>query len=933
MVSARSVHVTSVPGEDAVSTSAAAELSGLVDGLGVVVWEADVRARRFTFVSRHAESLLGYPTHRWLDEPDFLTFLIHPDDRADVTDARRRGAEERDDFELTYRAVAADGRIVWLQDNTRVVRDAAGTPRRLRGVLVDVSARRADEERHRFLAVLERELQQSDDAEQVMATATRVLREHLGGDRCAYARVEDDEDHFVMTGDHATGLPPLRGRFAMSAFGQAALRTMRAGQPWLVVDSAVDPRLDDADRSTYARTGIRAVVTVPLLRAGRFVAGLAVHQAVPRQWAPAEVDLVTVVVNRCWDSIQRVHADEALRDSERRHRLLVERATDVIWVLDHELRFVQANPAACTLFGYDRDELVGRSATDLVAPEDRARLTRVVADLPTVGVATGVWRLRRIDGDTVTVELSIQTTPTGVQAIGRDVTERQRAEAERDLLLRREHEIAEALQRSLLPRELPVLDRLAVSARYLPASTHSQVGGDWYEVLPLDGTTVALSVGDVVGKGPTAAAVMGQLRSALAGYLLDGYSPAAALERLDAFTTRINGAAGSTCACLTFDQSSGRLCWALAGHPPPLVLDADGPRLLTGSTGPVLGAPARPPYREHTTHLASGASVVLYTDGLVEHPGVSIDQGLERLLDAVRDAHAGTPDQLTAAITDALLADGQHDDVALVVTRVLPDPLSRTVPALPGELAVMRREATTWATAVGLSADLRADLQLALGEAAANTVDHAYPDGSGDLTYRVATTPGGIHVTVRDHGRWRPEPADKGTRGRGLQIIRALAEQASIDHDDNGTTVEFHLAHTSDAASAPSAVPVATPPATSAVTPSGDTDISESAPDSPVQLLRLTGDIDTATADTLRHTLASRIGAADHRPVEIDLSQVHYLSSSGIALLLEAAATATRTGRALTVLAIDGTPPARILTLSGLHGLTTDALAVRIRHH
>lgn len=771
-------------------------------------------------------------------------------------------------------------------------------------------------DRERFLADLEREWQVIEDAEEIMVLASRRLGEYLGADRCAYAQAEADEDHFVMSGDHATGLPHLPGRFAMREFGEGCLRAMRAGEPWVVADSRHDSRLEAADLAAYEFTGIRAVICLPLHKAGRFVAAMAVHQATVRHWKPEEVELVGVVVSRCWESLQRSHASRALRESEQRYRLLVERATDGIWLVDRDLRFVEVNPAACALLGYDRAELLGKAVADFIVSDHQNSLRDLVADQTRAQVVTEVWDMRRADGSVVALELGIQTTPTGLQAIARDVTARLRADAERELLLRREHEIAEALQRSLLPRELPALARLAASARYLPASTHAQAGGDWYEVLPITDTVVALSVGDVVGKGPTAAAVMGQLRSALAGYLLDGHSPAAALERLDAFAVRTDGAMGSTCACLTFDWSTGELCWAVAGHPPPLVVDAGEPRFLAGGTGTVLGAPRRPSYRDDTLVLTPGASVVLYTDGLVERRGEPIDNGLERLRDIVRGAHGLEPEALTGTVTDALLADGHDDDVALVVVRYIPEPLRDRVPAEPVQLGVMRRKVDQWAAATALSPDLLDDLQLALGEAAANAVDHAYPQGGGDFDYEVGrVAEGGIHVVVRDRGRWRPEPADAGYRGRGLRIIRALTEHATFDHgDDHGTTVDFRLASPS------SASPATTLPRVEDRAPAGLTvdDTDDSA-----LVLRVCGDLDLTTVDDVRDAVLSRIATSGHRRVDVDLTGLGYLSSSGIALLLDAVAASSRAGVTMAVLAAEGTAPARILTLSGLHGMST----------
>ncbi|MDX8050860.1 SpoIIE family protein phosphatase [Lentzea sp. BCCO 10_0798] len=888
-------------------------LRGLVHNLGVVFWAADARTRELTFVSGYVEQLLGHPVRRWLEEPGFWDSVVHPDDRDRSQRERWHRSGDQDDYDLSYRALTAGGEVVWLHEKVHVERDGAGAPRVLQGVLLDVTGQRVAAERERFLAVLDRESQKLDDADDLMALATRMLGEHLAVDRCAYARTEEDENHFVMSGDHATGLPPLPGRFAMREFGVGALRAMRAGEPWVVMDSGDDPRLDEDDLAAYAVTGIRAVICLPLLRGGRFVAAMAVHQAQPRQWTQDEIDLVSVVVNRCWESMQRAHSDRALRDNEQRLRLLIDRAVDCIWVLDGERRFVEINPAACRLLGYRREDLIGRGGEELFVLGDDGR------ELPHDQEQTDVWNLRCADGSIVALELSVQVTPGGLQAIGRDVTERQRTEAERELLLQREHEIATTLQRSLLPRELPVLERLATSARYLPASSHAQIGGDWYEVLPISGTVAGMSVGDVVGSGPTAAAVMGQLRSALAGFLVDGHSPAAALERLDAFASRVNGATGSTCACITFDWATGRLCWASAGHLPPLVADEQGARLLTNNTGAVLGTPGRARYEEHSTALAPGATIVLYTDGLVERRGVVVDEGLGQLLAVVAQAHHQAPAELTGTIVDALLAYGHSDDVALVVARHLPAPLRVTSPAESHRLSELRGAVSEWAAAAGLSDDLAYDLVLACGEAAANVVDHAYPGTTGTFDTELSHTDGVVHVTVRDRGRWRPAPEDPGHRGRGLQMIRAMADDVELDASGTGTTVSFRFS------TAPADVPPA--PAPKLARPSDVIGLAaQEAPDG-TQVLRLTGDLDTHTSGGLRAPLLAHLGARPQGLVDIDLTRLGYLSSSGVALLLEAADAVRRAGRTISVTCLPGSAPDRILTLSGLR----DVLAVSSR--
>ncbi|MEV6823752.1 SpoIIE family protein phosphatase [Amycolatopsis sp. NPDC051102] len=885
--------------------------------LPVVVWAADAGSGAYSFVSAGCEALLGYPPAAWLSDPAFALSVVHADDRDRCARTRAQRWARGGEYELTYRALTVDGRQVWVRELGQVSPDGA-----VHGVLLDVSERRSETGRQRFLAEFERGLQQFDDAEQIMVYAAQSLGEYLEADRCAYAEAEEDQDHFLMSGDHATGLPPLPGRFAMSAFGDGCVTAMRAGRSWVVDDSRHDDRLDPADLDAYRVTGIRAVICVPLLRGGRFAAAMAVHQATVRHWTAAEVELVELVVNRCWESIQRTHALRALRDSEQRHRLLVERATDAIWVLDRDLRFVEINPAACELLGYTREELLGTPITKLLDEGGDQRWRQVIADPGTVLEVSEIHQVRRADGTGMALELSIQATPSGVQAIGRDVTERRRREAERDLLLQREHEIAETLQRSLLPRELPALPGLAAAARYQPATVHAQTGGDWYEVIPLGGSRVALSVGDVVGKGPQAAAVMGQLRTALAGSLLDGHGPAAALDRLAAFAARTDGAAGTTCACLTIDWDTGDLTWATAGHLPPLVVEAGAPRLLTGS-GSVLGAAGSARYEQQTTTLSPGASVILYTDGLVERREELIDDGLRRLCEAAGRFHASAPDRQVAAITGSLLDTGQDDDVALLAVRLMPPPLHRRTTADTTLLRTVRDDLARWSAQVGLSRELHDDLNLAVGEAVANSVEHAFPGARGEATCTVTRTAAGqLDVVVHDNGTWRPEPADNGHRGRGIAIITALSERFSLDHDDHGTTVRFTITTTTPGTE-PAPAPITVPePAPAALA------VDHTTPGRLV--LRVSGDLDLTTIDDLRPAVLHHLDTTAAAGIDIDIAGVTYLSSCGIALLLDSAGLAKRRGISLTVRCRAGSPPLRILELAGLAGTASATLAVQV---
>ncbi|MGQ0573194.1 MAG: SpoIIE family protein phosphatase [Pseudonocardia sp.] len=354
--------------------------------------------------------------------------------------------------------------------------------------------------------------------------------------------------------------------------------------------------------------------------------------------------------------------------------------------------------------------------------------------------------------------------------------------------------IADTLQRGLLPPGLPRVPRLALAARYLPAGTHTAAGGDWYDVTVLDDEHVAIAVGDVVGQGTRAAAVMGQLRSALSAYLLEGRSPAQALTWLSRFARNVDGARASTAICLVLHTATGELCWARAGHLPPLVVDQDsGARFLDDAHGTVLGVTGAAGFTEGRATLAPGQTVVLYTDGLVERRGEVLDDGLDRIVAAAR-VDLAPARLLPDLLHHALGADEPADDVAVVAARLLPGPLECRLPAQPVRLRELRRAVARWAAAAGLPGEQVDDLQLALGEAAANAVEHAYRGRApGEFRYRLDVDGSGdVRVEIGDEGTWQPL-AEPGYRGRGLAVISELARDVDIVRGDAaaGTVVTF----------------------------------------------------------------------------------------------------------------------------------------------
>ncbi len=205
---------------------------------------------------------------------------------------------------------------------------------------------------------------------------------------------------------------------------------------------------------------------------------------------------------------------------------------------------------------------------------------------------------------------------------------------ERMSLYEREHETAVTLQRSVLPERMPEIDGLRLAARYVPGSTGVRVGGDWYDAIELGAGRVGIVVGDVVGKGVLAAAAMAQLRNALRVYAMDGLKPTTVLAKLNRLADT-TGPSFATVLYAIVDTTTQTCRYASAGHPPPLLVRADGSaEYLEGGRSIPIGVHADVQYSQDVVQLEPGDAIVLYTDGLVERRGSTLDEGLEQLRSA-----------------------------------------------------------------------------------------------------------------------------------------------------------------------------------------------------------------------------------------------------------------------------------------------------------
>jgi serine phosphatase RsbU (regulator of sigma subunit)/anti-sigma regulatory factor (Ser/Thr protein kinase) len=346
--------------------------------------------------------------------------------------------------------------------------------------------------------------------------------------------------------------------------------------------------------------------------------------------------------------------------------------------------------------------------------------------------------------------------------------------------------LVEVLQRRLLP-DLRAVSGLELASRYLPASGAS-LGGDWYDAFSLGGGRIALATGDVVGHGVDAAAVMAQLRTALRAYSVDGHPPAAVVERVNSLIWDLGPPTMTTLAYVVVDTEHESLEAVLAGHPPPLLIAADGePSYLPLQGSVPLGTEPLARYRGETLAFTTGAAIVMYTDGLVESRTASIDDGLARL--RALATGAGGMDALCARLVEQMVPGEPADDVVIVAARLpaLPERLRGRWPADGEALADVRAILRRWLRAQGAGKDEMNDIVVACQEACTNAVEHAYGPGREWFEVEASCDAGRVRITVRDEGSWRPPRGSN--RGRGLPMMRELMEVADVRHGDGGTLV------------------------------------------------------------------------------------------------------------------------------------------------
>ena len=374
----------------------------------------------------------------------------------------------------------------------------------------------------------------------------------------------------------------------------------------------------------------------------------------------------------------------------------------------------------------------------------------------------------------------------------------------------REHATAVSLQRSLLPRDLPRQDAVEAAHRYLPAQ--SGVGGDWFDVIPLSGARVALVVGDVVGHGLQAAATMGRLRTAVLTFSALDLTPEDLLFSLDQLVTRVDAAyraggeghtiTGATLVYAVYDPTSGRCAVARAGHPPPALVLPDGSVEFVDAPANLPLGLGSVPFQTTDIAVPPGSRLVLYTDGLMESRGRTIDTGMELLRSVLTDTEPD-PESTCRTVVEAMAPTGSHDDVALLVTRTRGFPAEHIaqwdVPADFEAVGAVRaqcmRQLESWALDTGFTTEL------ILSELITNAVRYGTPP----ITVRLlrhhvlicevydasSTTPRVVQAAEFDEG------------GRGLFLVAQLADRWGVRYTGDGKVIWTEQSLTQDLGTAP----------------------------------------------------------------------------------------------------------------------------------
>jgi anti-anti-sigma factor len=516
----------------------------------------------------------------------------------------------------------------------------------------------------------------------------------------------------------------------------------------------------------------------------------------------------------------------------------------------------------------------------------------------------------------------------GVQVVFDDVTARVQARLASEARVeelseryRNARDSATVMQQALLAASVPIVPGADIAAEYLVAAEDTAAGGDWFDALAL-GDTLVLVVGDVVGHGVEAAAVMSQLRTALRMQITAGRTITEALVALDQFHEQVAGSKSATICIGSMDFATGEFQYCTAGHPPPLLVTADAEsRYVEPSGGGPLGSGIGFPVR--TELLDVGDAVLLYSDGLIERPGRPLGASTAEFAELAANIVAGKGgfvieaparpiDRLCSETLELLLrSTGYSDDVTLLAVqrRTPTPPLHITTDATIHAARAIRSRLRKWLAEIGADATDISDVVHAISEFVENSVEHGY--GPGVLGSVVLDAElggdGRLRASVKDRGRWKDHRTGGHGRGRGLAMAGALVTESHVTHGPEGTTAT--IAHR---LAQPAHFVTDTVIGRASRQRAIDSDFISLVADAGHIVVR--GEVDSNTASTLDRQIAveSRSGLAS---LTIDLSAVTHLGSAGVSALMAARDRARKQGGDCVLVAPPGSPAHHVLSL------------------
>ncbi|MFI1032561.1 SpoIIE family protein phosphatase [Streptomyces sp. NPDC020951] len=719
--------------------------------------------------------------------------IVHPDDLAPTLAAAQRAILGHTVYEAEYRVRRLDGTYGWTQARGRATYDEQGEPLRMVGVGWESNESRTARD------ALGRALRHMSDGFLAVDDAWRITFANLEAERLLGLSEEELFGHLLWDLPSVREAPDLEHRCREAAASEKPagfdvdmpdsgrrfhLRLVPGpdGRTLYFTDVTEKRRLAKERRTAERAAAERAVriaeLTTELAKAST---SKDVVSAVARRVLPpfaATGLLVQVIEDERLHYVGAVgYPDDFLERINYRIRTPGDPAWDVI-------------ASGAPLFLASPQELIARAPQLTGLPQRAGKqawaFLPLTASGRTFGVCVVAFDRPRLLTDE---ERALLTTISALVA----------QSLERARLYDAEHTRSRELQSSLLPQELPVLPACTAAARYLPAGQGADVGGDWYDIIPLSGGQVALVVGDVMGHGLPEAATMGRLRTAVHTLADLELPPDEIMGHLNDIVGGMGEASYATCLYALYDSTTRVCSIARAGHPPPALVHPDGTvHFPKTDADPPLGA-AEPPFETVELEVPEGSLLVLYTDGLVESARRDIDEGMAELARMLSTAHKGGAvsteadlERLCDTLTAGLLPTEQQaaDDAAFLVARLHSLPLDRMASwPLPDEpiAAGRARRHVREQLAVWDLGDLAPTTELLVSELVGNVVRHARGPVRLRLLYGAE-----LICEVFDGSQTMPRirrAAETDEGGRGLQLITALSERWGARYTPTGKCI------------------------------------------------------------------------------------------------------------------------------------------------